>query len=171
MRSRGCFYIECVCFFVFLWAKCKRQFSVPFLSGSCFRVDHMCVFLSSWFEQINDDEVTECRVVDEELFACCRRVPTTHACCPTRLWVSSSLIRWWTKPFLPSAVNHYSFCPASSTYLTIHQSPTHSFIPRLQPSFSANPYHRSLSFRLQGWLHGFHGLFTDPSEHTRFFSF
>ena len=40
-------------FFSFLWAKCKRQFSVPFLSCSCSRVDHVCVFL---FEQINDDD-------------------------------------------------------------------------------------------------------------------
>ena len=40
-------------FFLFLWAKCKRQFSVPFLSCSCSRVDHVCVFL---FEQINDDD-------------------------------------------------------------------------------------------------------------------
>jgi len=39
--------------FVFLWAKCKRQFSVPFLPCSCSRVDHVCVFL---FEQINDDD-------------------------------------------------------------------------------------------------------------------
>jgi len=39
--------------FVFLWAKCKRQFSVPFLSCSCSHVDHVCVFL---FEQINDDD-------------------------------------------------------------------------------------------------------------------
>ena len=43
-------------FFVFLWAKCKRQFSVPFLSCSCSRVDHVCVFLFSRFEQINDDD-------------------------------------------------------------------------------------------------------------------
>ena len=57
MRSRSCFCIECVCFlFSFLWAKCKRQFSVPFLSCSCSRVDHVCVFLFSWFEQINDDD-------------------------------------------------------------------------------------------------------------------
>ena len=40
-------------FFFFLWAKYKRQFSVPFLSCSCSRVDHVCVFL---FEQINDDD-------------------------------------------------------------------------------------------------------------------
>jgi len=38
------------------WAKCKRQFSVPFLSCSCSRVDHVCVFLFSRFEQINDDD-------------------------------------------------------------------------------------------------------------------
>ena len=42
--------------FCFLWAKCKRQFSVPFLSCSCSRVDHVCIFLYSWFEQINDDD-------------------------------------------------------------------------------------------------------------------
>ena len=34
-------------------------------------------------------------------------------------------------------------------------SPPHSFIPCLKPSFSANPSHRSLSFRLQDWLHVF----------------
>jgi len=33
--------------FLFLRAKCKRQFSVPFLSCSCSRVDHVCVFLFS----------------------------------------------------------------------------------------------------------------------------
>ena len=33
----------------------------------------------------------------------------------------------------------------------------------------ANPSHRSLLF--QDWLHGFPGLFTDTSEHTRFFTF
>jgi len=30
-------------------------------------------------------------------------------------------------------------------------SPTHSFIPGLKPSFSANPYHRSLSFSSSGF--------------------
>jgi len=54
MRSRSCFYIEC--FFNDLWAKCKRQFSVPFLPCSRSRVDHVYVFLFSWFEQINDDD-------------------------------------------------------------------------------------------------------------------
>jgi len=45
-------------FFFFLWAKCKRQFSVSFLSCSCSRVDHVCFFLFNWFEQINgDDEI------------------------------------------------------------------------------------------------------------------
>ena len=43
----------CLFFSPFLWAKCKRQFSVPFLSCSSSRVDHVCVFL---FEQINDDD-------------------------------------------------------------------------------------------------------------------
>ena len=32
------------------------QVSVPFLSCSCSRVDHVCVFLFSSFEQINDEE-------------------------------------------------------------------------------------------------------------------
>ena len=50
-------------------------------------------------------------------------------------------------------------------------SPTHFFIPGLKPSFSANPFHRSLPFLLQDWLHGFPGLFTDTSEHIRFLLF
>ena len=50
-------------------------------------------------------------------------------------------------------------------------SPTHSFIPDLKPSFSANPSLSSLPFLLQGCLHGFPGLFTDTSEHIRFLLF
>ena len=50
-------------------------------------------------------------------------------------------------------------------------SPPHSFISGLKPSFSANPFHRSLPFLLQDSLHGFPGLFTDTSEHIRFFTF
>ena len=34
-------------------------------------------------------------------------------------------------------------------------SPTHSVIPGLKPSFSANPSHCSLPFLLPDWLHGF----------------
>jgi len=49
------------------------------------------------------------------------------------------------------------------------QNDLHSFIPRLKPSFSANPSHRILPFLLQDSLHGFPGLFTDTSEHIRFF--
>ena len=52
------------------------------------------------------------------------------------------------------------------------QSPTHSFIPGLNPSFSANPSHRSLSFSSPGltaWIP--RGLFTDTFDHIRFFSF
>ena len=45
-------------------------------------------------------------------------------------------------------------------------SPPHSFIPA---SFSANSSHRSLPFLLQDRLHGFPGLFTDTSEHIRFY--
>jgi len=36
-------------------------------------------------------------------------------------------------------------------------------------SFSASPSRRSLPFLLQDWLHGFRGLFTDTSEHIRFY--
>ena len=42
--------------------------------------------------------------------------------------------------------------------------------PGLKPSFSANPSHRSLPFVFfLDWLHGFPGLFTDTSEHIRFY--
>jgi len=46
-----------------------------------------------------------------------------------------------------------------------------SFIPGLNLPFSANPTHRSLPFLLHDLLHGFSGLFTDTSEHIRFFYF
>ena len=48
-------------------------------------------------------------------------------------------------------------------------SPAHSFTPGLKPSFSANPSRRSLPSVLQDWLHGFPGLFTNTSEHIRFY--
>ena len=48
-------------------------------------------------------------------------------------------------------------------------SPTRFFIPGLEPSFSANPSHRSPSFfLLQDSLHGFPRLFTVISEHICF---
>ena len=48
-------------------------------------------------------------------------------------------------------------------------SPTHSSIPVLKPSFSANPSHCSPSFLLvKHSLHGFPGLFTVISEHICF---
>jgi len=40
-------FISSVFGFLFLCAKYKRQFSVSFLSCSCSRVDHVCVFLFS----------------------------------------------------------------------------------------------------------------------------
>jgi len=47
------------------------------------------------------------------------------------------------------------------------QSPSQSFNPGLKPSFfSASPSHRS-----RPDIHGFPGLFTDTSEHIRFFYF
>jgi len=51
-------------------------------------------------------------------------------------------------------------------------SPTHSFTLGLNPSFSANPPYRSLSFfLLQVSLYGFPRLFTVTSEHIRLFIF
>ena len=51
-------------------------------------------------------------------------------------------------------------------------SPTHSFTLGLNPSFSANPPYRSLSFLLlQDSLYGFPRLFTVTSEHIRLFYF
>ena len=50
-----------------------------------------------------------------------------------------------------------------------HPSPLHSFIPGLKLSYSATPSHRSLPFLLQDWLHGFPRLFSDTSQHIRFY--
>ena len=50
-----------------------------------------------------------------------------------------------------------------------HPVPTHSFIPGLKPSFSANPSHCRPSFLLLEYsLRGFPGLFTVISEHICF---
>jgi len=50
-------------------------------------------------------------------------------------------------------------------------SPTHSFIPRFKPSFSANPSHRSLSFSSSGLTTWIPRTFTVTCEHIRFFTF
>jgi len=51
-------------------------------------------------------------------------------------------------------------------------SPTHSFTLGLNPSFSANPPYRSLSFFLfRVSLYGFPRLFTVTSEHIRLLLF
>jgi len=61
------------------------------------------------------------------------------------------------------------YLPKVILIITGIPSPTHSFIPGLKPSFSANPSHCSLSFLLLDWLHGFPRLFTVTSEHIRFY--
>jgi len=48
-------------------------------------------------------------------------------------------------------------------------SPTYSFIPRLKPSSSANPYHRSLSSSSSKPTTWIPKTFTVTSEHVRFY--
>ena len=61
-------------------------------------------------------------------------------------------------------------CSIGSIDSPLSSSITHSlFHSRLKTFFSANPSHRTPPFLLQDWLHGFPGLFTDTSEHSRFF--
>ena len=63
-------------------------------------------------------------------------------------------------------------CQQSYLLLFGIPSPTHSFIPGLKPSFSANPSHCSPSFLLLKYsLQGFPGLFTVISEHICFSTF
>ena len=60
-------------------------------------------------------------------------------------------------------------CQQSYLLLIGIPSPTHSFVPGLKPSFSANPSHCSRSFLLLKYLlRGFPGLFTVISEHICF---
>jgi len=59
-------------------------------------------------------------------------------------------------------VESYTVFICQQSYLLLFGilSPTHSFIPGLKPSFSANPSHCSPSFLLLKYsLHGFPGLF------------
>jgi len=60
---------------------------------------------------------------------------------------------------------------AANIYTLLVYHHTNTFITGLKPSFSANPFHRSLLFLLQDWLHGFSRQFTDTSEHIRFLLF
>jgi len=73
------------------------------------------------------------------------------------------------------SAHYYVLTESQLTFILIIISsssiPWPSFIPCLKSSFSANPFHCSLPFRLQDWLHRFSGLFTDTSEHIRFFYF
>ena len=69
----------------------------------------------------------------------------------------------------PSSLSGTSSVP--STHHFHHPLPLHSSTPGSKLFFfSANPFHRSLPFLLPDWLHGFPGLFTDTSEHIRFYS-
>jgi len=61
--------------------------------------------------------------------------------------------------------------PSQSVSLLAVTSNSCCFIPGLKPSLAAYPFHRSLPFLLQDWLHGFLGLFTDTSEHVHFLLF
>ena len=79
-------------------------------------------------------------------------------------------------------IRHYTLAQViCSTYFSYLQhtyksssipSPTHSFIPGLKPSFSANPSHRSLSYSSPGLTTRVaRRLFTDTSDHIRFLLF
>ena len=66
---------------------------------------------------------------------------------------------WWI------LYGHY----AANIHIHTYPNTPRSFIAGLTPSFSANPFHHSLSFILQDWLHGFPGLFTDICERIFFY--
>jgi len=69
----------------------------------------------------------------------------------------------------PEDFSAHKVCRTLSNFIP---SPTHSFIPGLKPSFSANPSHCSPSFLLLKYLlRGFPGLFTVISEHICFVLF
>ena len=75
-------------------------------------------------------------------------------------------------PILHHPVLWVAFPPSvPSIHHSHHPSLPYSFIPGLNPSFSANPSHRSLPFLLPDWLHRFPGLFTATLEHIRFLLF
>ena len=73
--------------------------------------------------------------------------------------------------YAPLTVESYKviICRLPTVILIIIGIPstTHSFIPGLIPSFSANPSHRSLFF----FRHGFRRLFTVTCEHIPSFTF
>ena len=64
-------------------------------------------------------------------------------------------------------VESYTVIYAANSHYS--PSPPHSFIPGLQPSFSANPSHCSLSFSSSGLTTWIPHTFTVTSEHIRFY--
>ena len=70
----------------------------------------------------------------------------------------------------PSSLSGTSSISSINSPLSSPITP-HSSTPDLKLFFSANPSHGSLPFLLPDLLHGFPGLFTDTSEHVRFFTF
>jgi len=86
------------------------------------------------------------------------RLLSTNRALPT------SLQFWFTQSY----EWHFSIGSIDST-LSSPTTPSlfHSMLKSPPPS--ANPSHRSLPFLLEDWLHRFLGLFTDTSEHIRFY--
>ena len=107
------------------------------------------------------------RMLSTDAAYCYRRNIVVCLCLCVFPSVNHALI----SPILPHPVVWVALPPlVPSTHHSHHPSPLHSFTPDLQLSFPANPSHHSLPFLLLDWLHGFPGLFTDTSEHIRFFS-
>ena len=103
--------------------------------------------------------------------ALCTAVKTPAYIVITETAVSNESNKIWSDEWLLKlSIDKMYKTLVPSTHHSHHPSPLHSFTPGLKLSFSANPSHHSLPFLLLGWPHGFPGLFTDTSEHIRFFS-
>jgi len=177
---------------------CEWHFVPPVSTVSLMRYPKGRCFSTGWHACTVDANRSLCswdqqrRQKDQKAKGSCRRLPTDQinrdksdiAESQNRFTVcGSNLLYLHINSRLPS-VNHalissilphpvvWVALPPSgpSTHHSHHPSPLHSFTPGLKLSFSANPSHRSLPFLLLDWLHGFPGLFTDTSEHIRFFS-
>jgi len=102
-------------------------------------------------------------------FLCHRTASAEHAADRTEAAAVDQHFRRQLKTF--HSVESYTVFICQQSYLLLFgtPSPTHSFIPCLKPSFTANPSHCSPSFLLLKYsLHGLPRLFTVITEHICF---
>ena len=156
--------------FIEAWAECQQSMQQIMTRKDGLMqtiVSNFCPFLQASWLAVAAGEQTR-RQVYHQVYPVCGEL-VNEFCGTTQQYlftfVSYLICRW----YVVSWVVYYYWFDDKLNDRPIPSLP-HSVIPGSKPSFYADPSHRSLPFLLQDWLHGFPRLFTDTSEHIRFFT-